>query len=209
MNLTRPPKAIAPLIEMAASDHTTPAELRAALRTHDKAQLSRNGFHLIQALSSNADLAVTAMKFACLHEALASEAGIIWAPMSSRMLGSDGESHTLTDDQARRFATYVLDELAVSPFPGLIYIACRFGWAECAKLLKERGVYKPLAWTGFANDTDDDRERLVTLLLEIVQPSVEDIRLIRRAFKDGEPAAKILDQALDQEFADRLARRLK
>lgn len=196
MNLTRPPKAMVPLIEMAASDHTTPAELRAALRTHDKAQLSRNGFHLIQALSSNSDLAVTAMKFACVHEALASGAGAIWAPMSSRMLGSDGELHTLTDEEACRFSTYVLDELAVSPFPGLIYMACRFGWADCAKLLKERGVYKPLEWTGFATDTDHDRERLVTLLLKIVQPSVEDMRLIRRGFKDGEPAAMILDQAL-------------
>lgn len=197
MNLTRPPKAMVPLIEMAASDHTSPAELRAALRTHDKAQLSRNGFHLIQALSSNSDLAVTSMKFACVHEALASDAGAIWAPMSSRMLGSDGEFRTLTDDEAWRFARYVLDELAVSPFPGLIYMACRFGWADCAKLLKERDVYKPLAWTGFANDTDHDRERLVTLLLKIVQPSVEDMRLIRRGFKDGEPAAMLLDQALD------------
>lgn len=192
-----PPKPMLPLIEMAASDDISPEQFRKALGEHDKAQLGRNGFHLIQALSGNSDLAVTSMKFACIHQALGSEAGVIWGPMSCEMCGKDGEYHRLSDQQASRFVQYVLDDLAVEAFPGLIYEACYFGWPECAKLLMERGVYRPFEWRGFAGTTDEERARFAELLLKIVRPSFTDIKIIRRGFKDGEPAALIFDRAMN------------
>jgi len=189
---------MAALIDMAASDDTSPEQFRNALRQHDKGQLQRNGFHLIQALSANSDLAITSMKFACVHEALGTGHGAMWAPMSSHMLGSDGQHHTLSDEQAYRFAKFVLDELSAQTFPGLIYQACLFGWSECARLLMQRGVYAPLDYSGFANTTDEQRQQLATLLLEIVRPSTADLKIIRRGFRDGEPAAKIIDLAIGQ-----------
>jgi len=196
MNSMPPPAAMTPLIAMGASDRSSPAEFRSALQTQDREQLARNAFHLIEALRSNSDLAVTAMKFACVHETLSSGAGVIWAPMSSTLLGCDDQHQRLTDEQACRFVRFVLDELDVKPFPGLIYMACRFGWLHCARLLKDRGVYAPLDWKGFATDSDEDRVQLVSALLEIVDPPPEDRRVIRRAFKDGEPAAVLLDRSL-------------
>lgn len=191
-----PPKPMLPLIDMASSDDVSPEQFRKALSEHDKAQLGENGFHLIQALSGNSDLAVNSMKFACTHQVLGSDAGVIWAPMSAKMLGRDGEYHKLSDIQALRFAQYVLDDLAVDAFPGLIYMACHFDWPECATFLNDRGVYRPLEWSGFANSTADEMARFAELLLEIVRPSREDMKIIRRGLKDGESAALIFDRAV-------------
>lgn len=191
-----PPKSMLPLIDMASSDDVGPEQFREALGKHDKAQLDANGFHLIQALSGNSDLAFTSMKFACIHQALGTEGGAIWAPMSSQMVGKDGKYHQLSDQQASVFVQYVLDALAVEAFPGLIYMACHFGWPQCAKLLMDRGVYRPLEWRGFAGTTDEERAKFAELLLKVVRPSGEDIKIIRRGFKDGESAALIFDRAM-------------
>lgn len=194
--MKKPPKQMLPLIAMGSSDDVSPEQFRVALGMHDKDQLRNNGFHLIQSLGNNSDLAVTSMKFACVHQALGSDAGTILAPMSSQMLGKDGKFHHLSDQQACRFVQYVLDDLSIKAFPGLIYMACYFDWPECAKFLRDRGVYAPLDWTGFSATTDDDRFRWADMLLKIVRPSMDDMRIIRRAFKDGEPAALIFDRAM-------------
>lgn len=178
-----------PLIALASSDDATPDELRKALAAHDQKQIARNGHHLIQALQGSSDLGIASMKFACIHEALGNQFGVLWAPMSSSFSSPDGKFLRLTDEQACRFVTYMLDVLRVKTFPGLIFMACRFGWPDCARLLKSRGIYAPLPWQGYSGDTDEDRLRLAEILLTVVQPSVDDMKLISSTFKEGEPAA--------------------
>jgi len=193
------PKGLQQLVQMVGSDEVSPDALRETLRGHDKEQLVRNGFHLIQASLGNTTMLVQVMKFAVVHEALGSDPSVLWCPLSSRLLGNDGEQRSLTDDDAVPFVTYLLDQLKVKTFPGLIYQACRFGMPMCAQLLKERGIYAPLAWRGYASDTEEDRVRVATLLVQVVQPSEDDLAIIGKGFERGTLAAQVIDQAMEQQ----------
>ncbi len=190
-----PPKVMQPILDLAADPATTVEQLRAELQKQDKERLKRNGFHVLQSLAVQDDLAEYVIKFACVHEALGSDDSVYAMLIDAQFLR--GESpQTLSDEQACRVARFLLDSGLLRRFPGLIYKACRAGWRECGSMLFAEGIYKPLEWQGYSGDGPEQETNLAQLLLDIVKPSLDDLRIIRAGFKDNGAGAQILDRAI-------------
>jgi hypothetical protein len=192
--IRKAPKVMEPLIAMAASGDVTADDLRAKLATWDKGQVERNGFHLLQAAARDPSIAAVAMKFSVVHEALGSMPWTLWEPLSATIPRGNGHGR-LSDEDAVRYSTYVLDVLKVRTYPGLVYQACYFGWVECARLFKDRGLYAPLEWQGYSGTTDDDRLRFVRTLLAAIDPPAEHLLMLREGLPKGSEAVTMIDMA--------------
>lgn len=188
------PKALKPLVALLANPLSSVDQIRAELRKHDSARLARNGWKLIQSISEDQDLGELAVKFACVRGALGPDGHTYLLPMLDGWWGSRRKQ--FTDEQAFRYVSFILDNKLAKPFPGLIYKACRRGWQKCATMLHAHGIYAPLKFRGYSGDTGEQERTMIELLLKIVKPPKEDLRIIRAGLKDGGEAARILDAAL-------------
>lgn len=195
--MRKPPKGLQPLLEMTGSSATTVADLRAALEKEDGERLKKNGYHVLMALANLDDLADVAIKFACVHEALASDPSVNAQVLSARW-NHRGQWSVLNDEQACRVISFLLDENLLRPFPGLVYQACRMGLRECAKMIFARGIYAPLEWEGYAGDKPEDHERMVRLLIEVARPTEHDLKIIRKGLKGGGVAAALVDAEIER-----------
>jgi hypothetical protein len=167
------------------------------LRKQYNGQLKRNGFHVLQAIPLRDDLADYFIKFACVHEAIGSDSSV-YAQLIDATVVKDGANRVLSDEEACRVVRFLLDNRLLERFPGLFYQACRAGWRQCAAMLFSEGVYRPLAWHRYSGDSPARQEAFLRILLEVANPSIEDLRIIRGGFEEGGIGASLVDRAVAQ-----------
>lgn len=170
-------------MDMAADPASSVEAFRKALRITDRDRLKRNGFHLRQAIAPEQDRGFAAIKICCLHEAMGSDQSIYSVIIDA--VRPPGQ--TLDDEEGIRLVAFLLDEQLMKPFPGLLYKVCRLGWVRCATMLVDRGMYKPLAWTGFSGDSEPQETTLLQTLIQVVNPSDVDLCLITGKFNALDP----------------------
>lgn len=197
--LKQAPKALQPLLRLAADPSTSVDAFRAALKRQDPGMLKNNAFHVLQSIGFEDDLADLMIKFACIHESIGSDASVYAMLPSSTVAVEGARRREMSDSEACRAVRFLLDEKLLTPFPGLLYIACRAGWRQCAEMLHKEGVYRPLAWNGYSGDGPQQEATLVKLLLEVVQPTVEDLAIIKKGMKDGGVGASMIDQEIKRQ----------
>ena len=190
--MRNPPKAILPIIELAARPETTVDNLLDALHKTDKCQLKRNAFHVLQAIP-DIDLPSGRIKFAAVHHAIGSESSVFGG------LAFDCIAGTMEDEASHEVVVFMLKRGWLNPFPGSLFHACAHNKPKLAAALYAAGVRITNAnWASFLYDTGPERiVQMAQLYLEITHPDRAELLAMRLAAKEGSPLITFLDEYLN------------
>lgn len=186
-----PPKAILPIIGLAAQPETTVDNLLDALRKADKGQLNRNAFHILQAIP-DIDLPSGRIKIAAVHHVIGSESSVFGG------LAYDCIAGAMEDEAARDVVVFMLKRGWLNPFPGSLFHACAHNKPKLAAALYAEGVrITNENWASFLYDIGPERIiQMAQLYLEIARPERAELLAMRLAAKEGSPLIAFLDEYL-------------
>jgi len=190
--MTHLPRKLLPLLSLANWSGDV-VQFRAALRHHNKDRLKRHAQDVLDAITYMSDVSVYLMKYLSVHEAIGSDPSVYATAFTWTINGRQ-----MSDAEAMRLLAFLSENDLLQPDTGLLYEACRSGWIQLARMLVAEGRYRPLAWPGYPDDGPEEERRRAELLLEVVDPSVDDLQIIRRGFSDGGVGASIIDQAIQK-----------
>lgn len=189
--MRKPPKAIVPIIELAARPETTVDALLEILRATDQDQLKRNAFHILQAIP-NVNQPSGRINFAAVHHVIGSDFSVFGG------LAFDCIAGPMEDDDAKSVVIFMLKQGWLRTFPGSLFHACANNKPNLAAALYAEGVrITPANWASILYDKGAEKiVQMARLYLKIASPDRDEILAMRLAAKEGSPLIPFLDEHL-------------